>query len=39
MLITEELLLLSIDDETGKQTLRSDKIAPALRGRCWSSWP
>ena len=33
MLIAEELLLLSIDDETGKNTLMgSDKIAPALGG-------
>ena len=33
MLIAEELLLLSIDDETGKNTLLgSDKIAPALGG-------
>ena len=33
MLIAEELLLLSIDDETGKNALlRSDKIAPALGG-------
>ena len=32
MLIAEELLLLSFDDETGRRTLAAEKLDPALGG-------